>query len=400
MKNLIIIFSALVCLWSCATSNSVNSSSSANNQLISSGHALTTEDWVNAKIDSTLSANNIPALSVGIIKNGEVFMQKGFGKMDRSSKELVTENSIYQIGSLSKMFTGIVTNNLIKEGKIDLEAPIVKYLQKPARSDDQAGGGLKAKIINRLEKVKVKNLLHHNSGIRRTPKMVDRIDGDPMLGGYTEEDLFQELNKLKLKFTPNEKFQYSNLGYAILGYICERASGENYEVLLDKYVGAKYQMENTFTIANEKQQASIVTPYRKDKRNVKTQAWEMGKLTPGGGIYSNVTDMITLMKLQVEAYQQYRMHEKPNRLILTESVFPLNDEGMNYGFGLFQYAGKETSTYVHGGDLDGFGTIYIFLPEEGIGVITMTSSGGKWLQKLTNEIFVKMRKENTNIALK
>ena len=383
MKSIIITLAVLLSAWSCSVSNKSLTTKETTSNLIANAEPLNTEEWIKAKIDSTLQANNIPALSVGVIQRGEVFIQKGFGEMERASNKRVDENSIYQIGSLSKMFTGIVTNNLIKEGLIDLEAPIVQYLPK----------GLKPKIKKRLEKVKVRNLLHHNSGIRRTPKMIDRVDGDPMLGGYTEEDLFQELNKLKLKFKPNAKFQYSNLGYGILGYLCERASGENYEALLKKYVGEKYQMENTFTIATDQQQSQIVTPYRKDKREVKTQAWEMGKLAPGGGIYSTISDLTTLMKLQLDAYQEYHQHEKLNRLILTESTFPLNDEGMQYGFGLFQHEGHESSTYQHGGDLDGFGSVYIFLPQEGIGLVLMTSSGGKWIRKLANEIFVKMRGE-------
>ncbi len=394
MKNVIITLLALLSTWSCSVSTQSLATNNPTSKLTAKAEPLNTKEWIQAKIDSTLQANNIPALSIGVVSGGEIFMQKGFGEMERASKDSVNENSIYQIGSLSKMFTGIVANNLIKEGQLDLEAPIVKYL--PNVIPSEAEGGLKPKIIKRLEKVKVRNLLHHNSGIRRTPKMVDRIDGDPMLGGYTEEDLFQELNQLKLKFTPGAKFQYSNLGYGILGAICESVSGENYEALLEKYVGEKYQMNNTFTIANEEQQASIVTPYRKDKRNVKTQAWEMGKLAPGGGVYSNTSDLTTLIKLQLAAYQQYKKYEKPNRLIITESTYALNDKGTNYGFGLFQHVGKETSTYEHGGDLDGFGTVYIFLPEEGLGIILMTSSGGKWLPKLGNEIFVKMRAEFKN----
>ena len=337
--------------------------------------------WIIAKIDSTMQAHNIPALSIGIVRNGKLDFVKGFGTMDRDSDIAVDGNSIYQIGSDTKKFTGIIANNLAKEGVVDLDVSIATYL-----SDK-----LSPKAKKRVEHVTLRNLLHHKSGVPYRIISNSRIDGDPMLNPYTEELLLKDLNSMKLVRKPNEKFGYSNFGYAIVGYICEQASNQPYHQLVKKYITEPYHLSSTFVYPNAQQKQRIVTPYRKNDRTIKSQPWNMGKATSGGGIYSTVTDQTTLIIEFINAYKDFHKTKNANHpLIITDNG---GTNETHYGFGLSKSVNEKGIHYGHGGDLDGFASVTMFSPDLNIGLSLLTSSGGKWFGELEGEIYKYLRLE-------
>lgn len=332
-------------------------------------------EWVREKIDSAMRANNIPAVSVGVIRNGKLAYAAGFGEQERGNKTMPDENTLYQIGSDTKKFTAIIVRNLVSEGKMDLNESIVVYLPEIFPKE----------VKTKLKGITVKDLLLHNSGLPNRAPGNKRIDGDPMLIEYTEKDLINDLNGLDLEFEPGTNFSYSNFGYAVLGYVSERASGNDYSELLQKYVTEEYHMKNTFIYPNLRPHPPIATPYRKDDRNVKSQPWNMGKLAPAGGVYSNVTDISKLMVAQIETYKAfYGNRRKDHPLLLTE-----NDgiEGSHYGFGLGKTVKEHGIHYGHGGDLDGFASGYVFSPEKNTGLILLTTSGGEWFGQLEKALF-------------
>jgi CubicO group peptidase (beta-lactamase class C family) len=340
---------------------------------------------IEKKIDSSMKINDIPALSIGIVQGGKLRYAKGFGVYERGRTEKVDENSIYQIASDTKKFTAIIARNLISEGKLTLDESIVPHLPNSVTTAAK----------EKLRKITVKDLLLHTSGIPNRAPSNKRIDGDPMLIAYTEQDLIYDLNHLELDFEPGTEFDYSNFGYAVMGFICELSSGQDYSTLLKKYITHKFGMENTFIFPNDKQLLLIVTPYRKDDRTVKTTPFKMGKITPAGGIYSNVTDLSKLMIAQIRAYREFNEGDKEdNMLILTESD---GMEGSHYGFGLAKIIDSTGTRYGHGGDLDGYASGYLFSPQYNRGLIMLTSSGGSWFGQLEKEIRIKFFKENVEL---
>ena len=157
---------------------------------------------VDNSIEKAMTDNNIPSLSVGIIKNGKVELVKGYGGLSRDDTTSVNANSIFQIASQSKMFTGIIVNNLVQEGKLNLEEPITSYF--PSDISENAK--------KRLNKIKLKFLLNHTSGIPSDACLVysERIDGDAWTKGYSKKQLIKDINTLNLEFEPSSQFQYSN----------------------------------------------------------------------------------------------------------------------------------------------------------------------------------------------
>ena len=209
-----------------------------------------------------------------------------------------------------------------------------------------------------------------------------RTEGEAWTSGYSRENLINDINKIELNFKPNSQFQYSNSGYAIVGFICENVSGANYEKLLEKYITNKYGLKNTVVSLDDEQKLKLVTPYKKDERKVVTSASIMGMATPASAVYSNANDLTTLLSEQIIAYRQ---KTEQNPMILTTQTSKM-DEGLEYGFGLIKEIKDENIKYGHGGDADGFACEYFFNPKQNTGVVILTSSGGRWIGGLADEI--------------
>ncbi len=329
--------------------------------------------WVEKATDALVEDHEIPAVVVAVIKDGKIEKIINRGVLKRVEAEKVDENTLFQIGSLTKSFTGIIAKNLIKERKIEPNASITKYLPETLSPQTKA----------KLEPITIENVLFHRSGIPRDSKIVKRFGNDPMVCCYTEKDLLDDLEILELEFKPDEKAMYSNLAYGLLGYIFERATGKTYEELLQTYVAKKYGLENTTTKPSETQK--VATPYRKENRYYETKPFEMGKVVSAGGIFSTVADLSKLMTLQIKAHRDYAADKTDGFLFLAKETKPFFRQ-MKYGYGIFENG----DNYGHGGDVDGFASAYTFVPKKNIGLIILTSSGGGWMGKFEDVIFKKI----------
>ncbi|MEM7512492.1 MAG: serine hydrolase domain-containing protein, partial [Bacteroidota bacterium] len=229
--------------------------------------------------------------------------------------------------------------------------------------------------------ISFRELLHHRAGLPRNAKVgYKRKDGDPYLYDYTEEDLLLELAKLKLK--TNAGYRYSNFGYGLLGYLLERAKETPYEELLATYVFGPNKMEETFyTLPTGNPQ--LVTPYRKENRQIPTKGWVMGKLSPATTVSTTMADLLSLMKAQLQAYRLYEETNEVSSLMVSSDTEVAYEGIGDYGFGMFSWASGD---FGHGGDVDGFASNYSIHPKENFGVAMLTSSGGRWTGPLIVKI--------------
>jgi CubicO group peptidase (beta-lactamase class C family) len=352
------------------------------------------------QVKDFMAKEDIPALAIAIIQNGEVVFTSAQGVIDRNNKQLITPKTLFQIGSHSKPLTSIIALELVKQGKLKLSDRVIDLLPNVFPEESLA----------QFNTLTVEHLMVHRSGLPNYPENVTRIDGDAFLGGYTEEMLLSALSNIELGFTPDDKWQYANFNYAVLGYVLSQLTDKNYAQLVKEYVTDKYQLSDTQVNLSEHQiNTSLATPYRKDKRQVATQAWDMGLLTPHGGVYSTIDDLAHLMELQIAAYSQYYDSGLTSPLVSTQIKFDTqftqggtSYPGLSYGLGMFE-AAKEFPMFsetvlFHGGDLDGFGSEYRFAPAHGVGVVMLTSSGGREFVKFAMQIMEELLESEIKLS--
>jgi len=174
-------------------------------------------DRVDEYVQVEMKKRKIPGLALVVIKNGEVAMMKGYGLANLDHDVPVTADTVFELASVTKQFTATAIMLLVEEGKLKLDDPIREYL--PGSPEQWKG-------------IRVRHLLTHTAGL---PSNEDSWKSLYIEGGrlnYTTAQLFESATKDPIGFEPGERYQYSDVGYFLLGMIIEKASGQRYRDFL------------------------------------------------------------------------------------------------------------------------------------------------------------------------
>ena len=167
-----------------------------------------------AQIDplfSTYDRTDSPGCVLAVIQEGQIIYQRGYGMADLERGVPLSPNSVFDIASTGKQFTAFIVLALAQQGKLDLDAPVRQYLPE---------------LHSCCDPVKVRQLLHHTSGIRDYCTLME-LAGMPVENYHPEDAIFDLIaRQRKLCHAPGDEFLYTNSGYFLFNRIVERASGQ------------------------------------------------------------------------------------------------------------------------------------------------------------------------------
>ncbi len=312
------------------------------------------------KIDSIVNefiSNPINAgLSVGIIQNGATFFYH-YGETKKETHQLPTNQTIYEIGSVSKTFTGLLLAQALSDKKITLEDDIRKFL--PAKLPN---------LEYKSNPIKIRHLVNHTSTIPRIPVNLDKQPNyDPLnpYKNYTKAMVYDYLKNLRLDEMPGIVQDYSNTGMALLGIILENVYQQSYETLLQKYISTPFIMKNTFVNVPDNQIVNFADGYNDKGSN--TTHWDLGDQVGAGGIKSTIEDM-TL-------YLNENITEKDSITAISHKVTYQKDK-KEAGLAWFIQPTKNSNTLIwHNGGTYGFTSFCGFIKEKKCGVVVLSNSG-------------------------
>lgn len=298
---------------------------------IESGEARTIaiDRFVRAEIER----QKIPGVAVGIVDRG-VVTARGYGLANVEHGVPVTDETIFQSGSLGKMFTSTAVMLLVEDGKIALTDPLTKYFPAAPPS---------------WKKITVHNLLTHTSGI--PDYTTDTFD---YRKDYTEDQLAQFAFAMPLEFPAGSRWNYSNTGYALLGFIVRKASGEFYGDVLAKRVFQPLGMTTARVITEADIVPNRAAGYRLVDGQLKNQEWVAPQLntTADGSLYFSMRDLVLW-----EAAVKRRAVLKPGSWEHILTPVRLNS-GRSYPYG-YAWVLEERGglpLHEHGGSWQGFRT--------------------------------------------
>lgn len=199
------------------------------------------DDYITAR----MKAARIPGLSVTIVQGDEIIYSKGYGQADASGRP-VTPQTPFIIGSISKTFTALAAMQLVEAGKVDLDAPVQRYLPWFRIADPVASA-----------QITVRSLLNHTSGL---PQKADTFLWTDQDAGVLERTV-RYLKTVALA-RPIGSFGYSNANYQILGLIVQVVSGQSYEAYIEQHIFAPLEMQTSFASQEEAQRHGMATGYR------------------------------------------------------------------------------------------------------------------------------------------
>jgi len=213
-------------------------------------------------------------VSIAIIKEGEV-SYFGAKCINDEVRYANNSNNVFEIGSLTKLFTSTILSNFVLESKLKLNDPIQKYFNIPVKNKE----------------ITILQLANHTAGLPKFPSNLDlnKADQTNPAKAYDEDKLKEYITEgLETIKTPGTSYEYSNIGAGILGYLLTEYSNLSYEGLLKKYIFSKYGMTNS-TTNRQKIKAKLIEGL--DKEGKKTANWDLNALVAAGGVLSNVEDL-------------------------------------------------------------------------------------------------------------
>ena len=244
-----------------------------------------------------ISSAQLPADSIYAILNKEVYLKRSpsiiVGTIDSTGKRQIVGagsfsdkkevqpdgNTMYEIGSVTKVFTTLLLADMVLKKQVNLDDPISKYL--PAH--------VKVPII-KGKAITIQHLATHSVGWPRMPDNYDPQNPDNPFADYTVEQLHDYISRSSFDYAPGTWFSYSNPGYGLLGHILSLVAGKPYETLVKERICGPLGMTNTTIMLSPAQKTNLAGGHA--EYGAPVQNWDMPAIAGTGALRSNINDML------------------------------------------------------------------------------------------------------------
>lgn len=252
---------------------------------------FTDADAIQAFLRRTFTNGNA-GMVVGILdqRGSKVFSA---GKLDNGTDREVNGDTIFEIGSVTKVFTALLALDMDRRGEMKLDDPVAKYLPERVKVPTYEG-----------KEITVRNLAAQDSGLPWNPDDLDSIlNRDPKkpslkefkdaCDAYTAEDLFASLARHKLTNAPGTRFQYSNVGMSLLGHAMAFKAGESYESLVVNRIARLLKMDSTRITLTPEQKARLARGHWADGKPSENVRFQV--MASAGALLSTANDLLKFL---------------------------------------------------------------------------------------------------------
>ncbi|HEV2455087.1 MAG TPA: serine hydrolase domain-containing protein [Verrucomicrobiae bacterium] len=320
-------------------------------------------DEVGKLIKSQMQQHHVPGVACVVWKDGRMVKSFYGGYANLEWNAPVKQDTVFEIGSISKQFAAASILLLAKQGKLSVDDNISKYLTNTASA---------------WANIKIRHLLSHTSGIHS----YDDMDGFELRQHLTQAQFIRRLGRHPPDFKPGEKWSYCNAGYSLLGYIVENVSGEDYLSFLRQNIFSPLGMTNSAF-----RDPVNVIPHRAagyvfDHGTYENRDYDLTDLFSAGTMVSTVSDLskwdVALLDGGVLDETSKKLWWTPARLNDGRAV-PVSEDGSStYGFGWFLGTLDGHKNIGHGGVTSGFSAANELYPDDHLFIIVLsnTDEGG------------------------
>ncbi|RRB01106.1 serine hydrolase [Larkinella rosea] len=286
-----------------------------------------------------------------VARKGEILLKKGYGWRDAIRQIPNDTNSIYQLGSITKTFTGAVILQLQEEKKLSLNDKLTKYFPDYPQGDQMT----------------LEQFFLHTSGIYDFKKILYGPDSARLTRPVSKEWMLAQFRDKPLTARPGTAVNYTNSGYYLLGLIVEKVTGKPFETIVRERFLKPLQLTKTgFDFINLKDRGKTTGySFRKDSVLVAQSPVDSTVAYAAGGMYSSVGDLYRWSRVV-----QNRQMLKPESWEM--AISPPNKGGWGYGWGITAMNGTKKLIFQNG-NINGFGTFYVQIPEDDAVIILLSN---------------------------
>ena len=331
-------------------------------------HDLLNPIFVNKMADA-----HIAGAAMSVVKDGQVVYQRGFGRAEVfAPKPVVADRTVFRIGSVTKVVTGLAVMQCVDRGLLDLEADVNRYLTE-FKVDDTFP-----------EPVRVKHLLTHTAGFDQLgyDRHVSSRDSVLPLAEFLKDNL------VRIR-PPDQVSCYDTYAITLAGYLVEVVSGSSFEGYLSENIFGPLDMDHTFITVPEAYRDDLATGYEFRGEWV-PQRWEYMNTDPASTVNSTVADMANLATMFLEGgeYGGQRILSKESVAAMMTRQFTNHPDQPGYGLTLFEDPNYGVPAFSHGGSMTGFACFLYLVPEERLGMFVAYNQESGQLGGLAMEAVV------------
>ncbi len=306
----------------------------------------------------------IKGLAIGLISDkGEQTL--GYGAISDKNPSPPTPETVFEIGSITKTFTGIILAQMVEEGAVNLDDKAQQHL------------GMTLLVpVNKERPITLVDLATHSSALPRMPSNFAPQDPENPYADYSVAQMGQFLMRHKLQRKPGEKSEYSNLGMGLLGHILQLKSGYDYESLMEKVITGPLSMTQTRITLDEDDLARLAQGHDSDGQPAKN--WDIPTLAGAGAIRSTSRDMLKY----VAANLGLKQSKLDKAIALSQQIHFQNPENEGGDVGLGWQLQRANKIVWHNGGTGGYSSFIGMQPEKKIGVVVLGSSSSDYVTQL------------------
>lgn len=310
-----------------------------------------------AKIDPLvqplLDEGYVVGLVVGVTVHGETQVL-GYGGTNKGSGAVPNADTVYEIGSVSKAFTGSLLSDMVQAGEVQLDDPVQKYLPASAAMPTTDG-----------QPITIEHLATHTSGLPRMPDNFAPADPANPYADYTPDKLYEFLRGHELRRAPG-KAEYSNLGMGLLGHALASRAGKSYEELLTERIASPLGMTDTTITLRDDQRERLAPGYDAALKPVKN--WDIPTFAGAGGIRSTANDMLRYLTANLQN------DDKPLTRALKSAHEKRADMDDGLAIGLGWHIARDGATRWHNGMTGGYASWASIVAEKEVGVVVLSNT--------------------------
>ena len=324
------------------------------------------------QIAADVETDGIGAITAAVFKGDQVLWAQGFGWADPERRTPAGVRTIYRTGSISKSFTAVLMADLMEDGVLRFDDPVEATLPEVAHFADAPPG---------MEPLTYRQLASHTAGLIREPELEGAAAGPIEDWGHK---ILASIPHTRYYTMPGTKYQYSNIGFGVLGYTLQRATGTSFIELVEDRIFEPLGMNSSTFIVGPDLSRRLSVGFDLGNDGVvdaETPAFEhegRGYKVPNGGVYSTVGDLATF-GAAVMGHTEFELLEASTREEVMRWQTPPDGPGYGLGLSINRITlpnGLEVRFVGHGGGVSGYNAYLVFEPETGWGVVMLRNYNG------------------------
>jgi D-alanyl-D-alanine-carboxypeptidase/D-alanyl-D-alanine-endopeptidase len=282
-----------------------------------------------------------------------------YGNFDRNAKRAVNGDTVFEIGSVTKVFTALLLADSVQRGEVALTDPVAQYLPPGTKVPERGG-----------KKITLQDLATHTSGLPRLPTNFAPNDPANPYADYTVAQLYDFLATYELPRDIGAEYEYSNLGAGLLGHALSRKAGTDYETLVRTRIAAPLAMKSTAITLSEAMKKRLATGH--DAQRERVPNWDFATLAGAGALRSTANDLLNFIAANLRSTSS-PLAPALSSMLAARRPTSMAGQEIALGWHIASGAGGREIVW-HNGGTGGYRSYIGFDPKSRTGVVVLSNT--------------------------